>query len=453
MNPTFISGKHLPRRTFLRGLGVSLALPVLDSMVPAFATAATSAKPVRRLGIVYVPNGMNMWEWRPKAAGAAFELSPTLSSLAPFKDKLVVLTGMANAQADPRPGEGLGDHSRAQAVFLTGVHPRKTEGTDIRAGVSADQIIAAELGKETELASLELGLEEVDLVGGCEDGYACAYSGTIAWRSDTMPLPVLAQPRAVFERLFGAGDSTSRASRLRRVDLERSILDMINDQLAALQRNLGPQDRSRVTEFVESVRDVERRIQRAEEQSGRGDFPEFHQPGGVPDTYGEYAKLMFDLNVLAYQCDLTRVSTFLMGREKSGRTYAEIGVPESHHPISHHQNRPEMLAREAKINAFHMSLFAYFLEKLKATPDGDGSLLDHSLLVHGAGMSNSDIHFHHDLPIVLAGGGAGQVKGGRHLELAKDTPLANFWLTLVDKMGVPAERFGDSNGQVELLSV
>ena len=453
MNPTFISGKHLPRRTFLRGLGVSLALPVLDSMVPAFATAATSAKPVRRLGIVYVPNGMNMWEWRPKTAGAAFELSPTLSSLAPFKDKLVVLTGMANAQADPRPGEGLGDHSRAQAVFLTGVHPRKTEGTDIRAGVSADQIIAAELGKETELASLELGLEEVDLVGGCEDGYACAYSGTIAWRSDTMPLPVLAQPRAVFERLFGAGDSTSRASRLRRVDLERSILDMINDQLAALQRNLGPQDRSRVTEFVESVRDVERRIQRAEEQSGRGDFPDFHQPGGVPDTYGEYAKLMFDLNVLAYQCDLTRVSTFLMGREKSGRTYAEIGVPESHHPISHHQNRPEMLAREAKINAFHMSLFAYFLEKLKATPDGDGSLLDHSLLVHGAGMSNSDIHFHHDLPIVLAGGGAGQVKGGRHLELAKDTPLANFWLTLVDKMGVPAERFGDSNGQVELLSV
>jgi len=453
MNPTFISGKHLPRRTFLRGLGVSLALPVLDSMVPAFATAATSAKPVRRLGIVYVPNGMNMWEWRPKTAGAAFELSPTLSSLAPFKDKLVVLTGMANAQADPRPGEGLGDHSRAQAVFLTGVHPRKTEGTDIRAGVSADQIVAAELGKETELASLELGLEEVDLVGGCEDGYACAYSGTIAWRSDTMPLPVLAQPRAVFERLFGAGDSTSRASRLRRVDLERSILDMINDQLAALQRNLGPQDRSRVTEFVESVRDVERRIQRAEEQSGRGDFPDFHQPGGVPDTYGEYAKLMFDLNVLAYQCDLTRVSTFLMGREKSGRTYAEIGVPESHHPISHHQNRPEMLAREAKINAFHMSLFAYFLEKLKATPDGDGSLLDHSLLVHGAGMSNSDIHFHHDLPIVLAGGGAGQVKGGRHLELAKDTPLANFWLTLVDKMGVPAERFGDSNGQVELLSV
>jgi Protein of unknown function (DUF1552) len=452
MNPTFISGKHLPRRTFLRGLGVSLALPVLDSMVPAFATAATSAKPVRRLGIVYVPNGMNMWEWRPKTAGAAFELSPTLSSLAPFKDKLVVLTGMANAQADPRPGEGLGDHSRAQAVFLTGVHPRKTEGTDIRAGVSADQIIAAELGKETELASLELGLEEVDLVGGCEDGYACAYSGTIAWRSDTMPLPVLAQPRAVFERLFGAGDSTSRASRLRRVDLERSILDMINDQLAALQRNLGPQDRSRVTEFVESVRDVERRIQRAEEQSGRGDFPDFHQPGGVPDTYGEYAKLMFDLNVLAYQCDLTRVSTFLMGREKSGRTYAEIGVPESHHPISHHQNRPEMLAREAKINAFHMSLFAYFLEKLKATPDGDGSLLDHSLLVHGAGMSNSDIHFHHDLPIVLAGGGAGQVKGGRHLELAEDTPLANFWLTLVDKMGVPAERFGDSSGKVELLS-
>jgi hypothetical protein len=426
-----------------------VALPWLDAMVPAFAAPAS---PARRLGIVYVPNGMNMTEWRPKTVGAGFDLSPTLAPLAPLRDRLLVLTGMSNAEADPRPGEGLGDHSRAQAVFLTGVHPRKTEGSDLRAGVSADQIVARELGKETELASLELGLEAIDLVGGCEDGYSCAYSGALAWRSETMPLPVQAQPRAVFERLFGASDSTDRASRLSRIDLERSILDMVSDQLASLQKRLGPGDRTRVTEYFESVRDIERRIQRAEEQSGRGDFPEINQPGGVPESFEEYAKLMFDLNVLAFQTDLTRVSTFLMGREKSGRTYPEIGVPDPHHPISHHQNRPEMLEREAKINVFHMRLFAHFLGKLQATPDGDGTLLDHSLIVHGAGMSNSDIHLHHDLPMLLAGGGAGQVKGNRHIKFDDDTPLSNLWLTLIDRMGLPVERFGDSTGRIDLLS-
>jgi Protein of unknown function (DUF1552) len=449
MSPMIVTGKHLPRRTFLRGLGATMALPLLDGMLPAFAA---TGKPVRRLGIIYVPNGMNMREWRPATVGADFALPSTLTPLAPFRNQLLVMSGMANAEADPRPGEGLGDHSRAQAVYLTGVHPKKTEGADIRAGISADQIVARELGKETELTSLELGLEEVDLVGGCEDGYACAYSGTVAWRSETMPLPVLAQPRAVFERLFGAGDSTDRTSRLSRIEMERSILDMVTDQLNALQKRLGPADRTRITEYLESVRDIERRVQRAEEQSGRGDFPEIHQPGGIPESFEEYAKLMFDLNVLAYQCDLTRVSTFLMGREKTGRTYPEIGVPDPHHPISHHQNRPEMLERQAKINTFHMKLLGHFLEKLRTTSDGDGSLLDHSLIVHGAGMSNSDIHFHHDLPMLLAGGGAGQVKGGRHLKFAEDTPLANLWLTLIDKMGLPVERFGDSTGKINLLS-
>jgi Protein of unknown function (DUF1552) len=448
MNSSLVFGKHLARRTFLRGVGATVALPMLDAMAPAFAAAP---RPARRLGVVYVPNGMNMLEWRPKSVGAQFELSPTLAPLAPFRDRLLVLTGLANAEADPRPGEGLGDHSRAQAVFLTGVHPRKTEGSDLRAGVSADQIIAKELGRETELASLELGLEAVDLVGGCEDGYACAYSGALAWRSETMPLPVQAQPRAVFERLFGASDSTDRASRLSRADMERSILDMVSEQLTALQRRLGPGDRNRVMEYFESIRDIERRIQRAEEQSGRGDFPELSQPGGVPESFEEYAKLMFDLNVLAFQTDLTRVSTFLMGREKSGRTYAEIGVPDPHHPISHHQNRPEMLEREAKINAFHMRLFAHFIQKLSAIPDGDGSLLDHSLIVHGAGMSNSDIHLHHDLPMLLVGGAAGHVKGNRHLTF-DETPLANLWLSLIETMGLPIERFGDSNGRIELLS-
>jgi len=440
------AGKYLPRRTFLRGCGAVMALPFLDAMTPAFAAAA---KPVRRLGVIYVPNGMNMLQWRPATVGAAYDLPSTLKSLEPFKDQLLVMSGMASAVADPLPGEGLGDHSRAQATFLTGVHPRKTQGTDVRSSVSADQIIAKELGKETELSSLELGLEAVDLVGGCEDGYACAYSSTVAWRSETMPLPIQSQPRAVFEHLFGAGDSTDRKSRLSRVGLDRSILDMMSEQLASLQVRLGVGDRSRITEYFESVRDIERRIQRAEERTQ--EVPEIEQPGGVPESFEDYAKLMFDLNVVAYQTDLTRISTFLMGREKSGRTYPEIGVPEPHHPISHHQNRPEMLEREAKINAYHMKLFTHFLEKLKATPDGDGSLLDHSMIVHGAGMSNSDIHYHHDLPILLVGGGAGQVKGGRHIKFADDTPLSNLWLTLIDKMGLPVEQFGDSNGKIQLL--
>ena len=442
-----VMGKSLERRTFLRGLGATVALPFLDAMAPAFAAVP---KPARRLGVVYVPNGMNMAEWRPTTVGATFDLPRTLTPLAPFKNRLLVFSGMANAEADPLPGEGLGDHSRAQAVFLTGAHPRKTEGTDIRASVSADQIIARELGKETELTSLELGLEAVDLVGGCEDGYACAYSGALAWRSETMPLPVQAQPRMVFERLFGASDSTDRTSRLSRIELERSILDLVTDQLNSLQKRLGAGDRTRITEYFESIRDIERRIQRAEEQSGRSEFPEMTQPGSVPESFGDYAKLMFDLNVLAYQTDLTRVATFLMGREKSGRTYPEIGVPDPHHPISHHQNRPEMLEREAKINEFHMQLFAYFLQKLDSIPDGDGTLLDHSLIVHGAGMSNSDIHYHHDLPILLVGG-SDQLKGGRHVK-TDDVPLANLWLTIIDRMGLNVEKFGDSKGRLDLIS-
>jgi hypothetical protein len=446
-------GKHLPRRTFLRGLGATIALPLLDGMMPAFGVAAAAAaKPIRRLGVVYVPNGMNMLGWRPRTVGAGFDMPPILSSLSPFRDRLLVISGMSNLEADPLPGEGLGDHSRAQSVFLTGVHPKKTEGSDIRASVSMDQILAKEFGKETEIASLELALEDTDLVGGCEDGYSCAYSGTLAWRTPTTPLPMMAQPRAVFERLFGAGDSTDRAARLARIEMDRSILDMVTGELSLLQKRLGARDRVRVSEYVDSVRDLERRIQRAEEQSERGELPQVQQPGGIPESYGEYAKLMFDLNVLAFQCDLTRVSTFLMGREKSGRTYAEIGVPDPHHPVSHHQNRPELLEKLTKINQFHMSLFAHFLERMAATPDGDGSLLDHVMVMHGAGMSNSDTHFHHDLPILIAGGGAGQLQGGRHVQLPLETPLANMHLTLLDKMGVPAERFGDSNGTLTVLS-
>jgi hypothetical protein len=429
-----------------------LGLPVLDAMVPAFAAAGTT--PVRRLGAVYVPNGMNIWNWTPKSEGMAFELSSILQPLAPFRKHLVVLSGMANKEADGRVGEGTGDHSRAQTAFLTGVHAKKTEGADIRlegTGGSMDQIVARELGRETQLASLELGLESNDLAGGCEDGYSCAYTGTIAWRSSTTPLPIEANPRAVFERLFGASDSTDREARLARLQKNRSILDAVSAELTALQRRLGVPDQRKLTEYLDSVRDIERRIQMAEEQSTR-ELPVVDQPQGIPATFEDYATLMFDLMALAYQTDLTRVATFVIGREKSTRTYPEIGVPEPHHPISHHQNRPDILDKQAKINTYHVKMFAHLLERLQSMPDGDGSLLDHVMIVYGAGMSNSDIHFHHDLPVLLVGGGAGQIKGGQHLRLPRETPMANLHLTIIDKMGIPVERFGDSQGEIDLLS-
>ena len=446
-----ITKKSLPRRTVLRGLGATLALPLLDSMVPALA-AAKAKMAVRRLGAIYVPNGMNVWQWTPTVEGATFGLTPILQPLAPFRDQVVVLSGMANKEADGLPGEGTGDHSRSQAAFLTGTHAKKTEGADIRAGVSVDQIVARELGRQTQLQSLELGLESVPLAGGCEDAYSCAYSGTIAWRSETTPLPMEANPRAVFEQLFGASESTDKQTRLLRLQRDSSILDAVSAELADLERDLGVPDHRKLTEYLDAVRDIERRIQLAEEQIDR-ELPAVDRPRGIPESFGEHATLMFDLMALAYQTDLTRVCTFLMGREKSVRTYPEIGVPEPHHPVSHHQKQPEMLQKLAKVNTYHVQMFAHLLEKLQSTPDGDGSLLDHVMIVYGAGMSNSDNHFHHDLPILVAGGGAGQIQGGRHLRLPYDTPLANLHLTLIDKMGIPVERFGDSEGKIELLSV
>ena len=446
---SIITKKSLRRRTVLRGLGATIALPLLDSMVPALAAFENTT--VRRLGAIYVPNGMNIWEWIPKAEGTAFELTRILQPLAPFRDQLVVLSGMAHKEADGLPGEGTGDHSRSQAAFLTGAHAKKTEGADIRAGVSMDQIVAQEFGRETQLQSLELGLENIPLAGGCEDAYSCAYSGTIAWRSATTPLPMEANPRAVFERLFGASDSTDRRTRLLRVQRDSSILDTVSAELAELQRGLGVPDHRKLTEYLDAVRDIERRIQMAEEQIDR-ELPAVDRPRGIPETFEEHATLMFDLMALAYQTDLTRVCTFLVGREKSTRTYPEIGVPEPHHPVSHHQKQPEMLEKLAKINTHHVQMFAHLLEKLRSTPDGDGTLLDHVMIVYGAGMSNSDSHYHHDLPVLVAGGGAGQIKGGRHLRLPYDTPMANLHLTLIEKMGLAVERFGDSEGKIELLS-
>ena len=447
-----ITKKCLSRRTVLRGIGASIALPLLDGMTPALAALRkTAAAPVRRLGAIYVPNGMNVWQFTPEVEGAGFEFTPVLEPMTSFRDHLLVLTGLSNEVADAREGEGGGDHARAQATWLAGAHAKKTNGPDIRVGTTMDQIVARELSQETQLASLELSLEAEELVGTCEAGYSCAYTGTIAWRTPTTPLPMETNPRAVFERLFGATDSTDSRARLASLRRTRSVLDAVTEDLAGLERRLGPGDRAKLTEYVEAVRDIERRIQLAEEQSDR-ELPVFEQPAGIPGSFEAHAKLMFDLMALAYQTDLSRVSTFLMGRESSVRTYPEIGVPDGHHPVSHHQGVPDQLEKLAKINIFHLQMFAYFLEKLRSTPDGDGSLLDHSMILYGAGMSNSNIHYHHELPILLMGGGGGQIKGGRHLRFENGTPLSNLHLTLLDKMGIPLEEFGDSTGTLNLLS-
>ena len=447
-----ISRKYLPRRTLLRGLGASLALPLLDGMVPAFAgNRNTAARPVRRFGAVYVPNGVEMRVWTPPGEDTKLELTPVLQSLSPVVDQVNVLTGLADKVAIPREGEGIGDHARAASTWLTGVHVKKTEGPDIRAGVSVDQIAAQALGQETQLASLELAIDSVEVLGACDQGYSCAYANTIAWRTPTTPLPMENNPRAVFERLFGATDSTDTQARLARLRQDRSILDFVTDEAKGLNRRLGTGDQLKLDQYLDAVRDVERRVQKAEEQSDR-EIPVVEQPIGIPGTFEEHCRLMFDLLVLAYQTDLTRVSSFMFGKEVSGRSFPEIGVPGGHHGYSHHQNDPNNLAMLAKINTHHVSQFAYFLKKLQATPDGDGSLLDHSLFVYGSGISDGNLHFHLDLPTLLVGGGGGHIKGGRHLRYERETPLSNLYMTVLDKLGLPVESFGDSNGQLGYLS-
>ena len=448
-----ITKKCLSRRTVLRGLGATVALPFLDSMVPAFAAVRKSAaRPVKRLGAVYVPNGMSMPYWTPAAEGG-LELTPILKPLAPVQDRVLVLSGMANQEAKQRLNEGDGDHSRCQAAFLTGAHAVKAAGTKttLEVGVSMDQLAAQELREDTQLASLELSLEANELVGQCEDGYGCAYSATIAWRDANTPMPMETNPRAVFEHLFGAVGSTGREARLRALRMDKSILDSVTEEITDLQRRLGRGDRSKLAGYLESVRDIERRIQIAESQSDRG-LPEVVQPAGIPASFEEYANVMFDLMLVAYQADLTRVCAFLIGREKSVRTYPEVGVPDPHHPTSHHKRLPEQLDKLSKINTFHMQIFGRFLEKMASTSDGDGSLLDHSMLIYGGGMGNSNAHDPLDLPVVLAGGGAGTIKGGRHVQLPEGTPLANMHLTVLEKMGISAESLGNSTGELPVLS-
>jgi hypothetical protein len=440
-----VTKKALPRRTFLRGMGTTLALPLLDAMVPALtALAATPANPVRRLGFVYIPMGSTISQWTPPGEDTLAELSPTLSSLASVVDQLTVLTNMELKNAYP------GTHATANAAFLSAATAKWTESTDYQLATTVDQVAAQQMGKETRLPSLELAMDLLTVVGQCDNGYACVYQNNLSWSSPTTPLPAEAHPRIVFERLFGDGGTPAdRRAALRR---KASLLDWVNEDIARLQRKLGPDDRTKVSQYLETVREVERRIQKAEAETANNLMPDLDRPVGVPAAYADHAKLMFDLQVLALQGDVTRVITFQLARETSTRTYPEIGVPDAHHPTTHHGNNPEKLAKVAKINAFHVSLFAYFLEKLKATPDGNGSLLDHSVYLYGSGIGNPNIHDHVNLPILVAGGAAGRMKGGRHLRYKEPAPLANLHLTLLDKVGVRLDHFADSNGKIpELL--
>jgi hypothetical protein len=445
--------KSLPRRAFLRGVGAAIALPLLDSMVPAFAaTRDTAEKPISRLGVVYVPHGAVMDKWTPTATGKNFELSPILEPLAPFRDQLLVVSGLDNRPALHREGEPVAGHGPITGAFLTGAHAKPTEGANVESGVSMDQIAATHFAKYTQLASLELGLEENDIAGACDVGYSCAYINSISWRTPTTPLPVQNNPRAVFERLFGDSDTTETAARRARLLKEASILDAVTAKVARLQAKLGASDRNKLDEYLESVRDIERRIQKAEEQSDR-DLPLMERPSGaIPATFEAHCKVMMDLQVLAYQTDMTRVITFMISKELSNHTYPEIGVPEPHHPLSHHQERPESLEKLVKLQTFHMQMFAYYLEKLRSTPDGDGSLLDHILIMYGSGMGNSNLHDPRNLPMLVAGGGSGRIDTGNHIRCPEGTPLSNLFLTLLNKVGVRAENIGDSTGQIQQIS-
>ncbi len=445
-----VTKKAISRRTILHGLGATVALPLLDAMIPALTAAVnTPAKPIRRLGVVYHPNGVIYDKWLPKGVGADFELSPTLAGLQPFRDKLIVVTGLSMDQAEAL-GDGGGDHSRACGGYLNGVHVRKSD-TVVEAGMSMDQIAAKAFERETQLSSLQLQMDENSIIGSCDVGYSCAYSSTISWLTPTLPLMTENNPRVVFERLFGASDSTDPKVRAARLHQDRSILDSVTDRVKQLQRRLGAADNRRVNDYLTSLRDVERRIQKTEEQSAK-EVPDVARPAGIPESFDDHARLLYDLQLLAYQSDITRVSTFMYGREQSPRPYPQIGVPEPHHPVTHHQNDPEKMAKCAKIQQYHLKLFADYLEKLRNTPDGDGSLLDHVMILYGAAISNSDRHTHGPLPTLLVGGGAGTLKGGRHLVYPEHTPLTNLQLTMLNLLGVPTEKLGDSTGQFKELS-
>ena len=439
-----ITKKALPRRTFLKGIGATLSLPLLDAMVPA-ATALekTPAKPVRRLGYVFMPMGCDITRWTPPGGEKLDKLSPILSSLEPVKQDVTIVSNLELANAYP------GSHATSNSAFLSAAKAKVTESTDYYLGTTADQIAAHHIGQSTHLPSREMAMDLLKLVGQCDNGYACVYQNNLSWSSPTTPLPAEAHPRIVFESLFGEGGTAKeRRAALRK---RASLLDSISEEITRLQRDLGPADRAKLEEYLTAVREVERRIQTAESDAAKNQLPDLDRPMGVPASYADHARLMFDLQVLALQGDVTRVITFQLARETSNRTYPEIGVPDPHHPLSHHGNNPEKVALMAKINSFHVSLFAEFVLKLKKTTDGNGSLLDHSLYLYGSGMGNPNVHDHTNLPTIVAGGGTGKMRGGRHIQYDKPTPLANLHLSLLNKVGVPMESFADSTGTVDEL--
>ncbi|HXW04755.1 MAG TPA: DUF1552 domain-containing protein [Vicinamibacterales bacterium] len=444
-----VTRKHLPRRTFLKGMGAVVALPVLDAMTPAFAATRSASRPVR-LAFTYVPNGITMNEWTPAAAGRAFEFTRVLKPLERFREDTLLLSGLAHKNGNAL-GDGPGDHARAAASYLTGVHPRKTAGADIQNGISVDQIAARHVGGQTRFASLELGCDDSRTVGNCDSGYSCAYTNSLAWRGPATPMPPETNPRLVFERLFGDIDtSVPPEVRERRLRHRRSILDLVSARTTELSADLGPADRRKLDEYLSSIREIERRIERAE-QDLTGLVPTIDKPTGIPVLYPDYVNLMFDLQVIAFQTDQTRIVTLMMGREGSMRTYPEIGIPDPHHPLTHHRGNAEWIEKVTQVNTLHMELFAGFIEKLKNTPDGDGSLLDHSMIVYGSGLADGNRHTHEDLPVLLVGRGGG-FRLGTHVVYPKDTPMTNLFLTLLDRMGVREEQVGDSTGRIEQLT-
>jgi hypothetical protein len=447
---TFLTKKSVDRRTLLRGMGAAVALPFLDAMLPSLSAAPAA---IRRAAFLYTANGVIMKDWTPAAEGAGFEFTKTLKSVEPYRDRLLVLTGLEQHNGESL-GDGAGDHARAGATWLTGTHPKKTQGADILNGISVDQILAKEIGKQTTLPSLELGLEDVRLVGGCDSGYSCAYSNTLSWSSPTTPLPYETNPRAVFERLFGDGESTDPAARAMRRRQDRSLLDFVMEDAKRLSPTLGGSDQRKMADYLDSVREVERRIQNAEQQNAATDgVPVIERPDGVPPTFEEHIQLMFDMVTIAFQADLTRVVTLMYSREGGNRTYRSIGVPDAHHGLSHHQNNPDKMGRLQKIDEHHVEMLAYLLGKLAGAKEADGSLLDHSMVLYGSSLSDSNRHLHDNLPLLLAGGAAGQVRGGRHVKYAKGTPMTNLFLSMLDKMGVQQEKIGDSTGRADYLTV
>ena len=449
-----LTRKHVSRRTLLRGVGAAVALPVLDAMTPALGTASAVTQKIapNRMVFVYVPNGIDMRNWTPAAEGRAFQLPKILSSLAPLQDDVLVLSGLMDHNGMAL-GDGPGDHARASASFLTGVHPKKTAGADFSAGVSVDQLAAQKIGSGTRLPSLELGCEDGHLAGNCDSGYACAYVNSISWRSATVPNPPEINPRAVFERLFGNDENDGDpAARARNARARQSILDLVADDTRRLQVRLGNTDRRKLDEYFTAVREVERQVEMMERQIETNSvaLPSMAKPDGVPVEFAPHARLMFDLLAIALQTDTTRVSTFMLAREGSNRSYREIGIPEGHHGLSHHRNNPVLMDKVAAINQYHMDQFAYFLNRLKKTPEGDGSLLDSTMIVYGGGISDGNRHNHDNLPVLLAGGSR-NFKTGRHVRYARGEPVANLYLSILDAAGVPTDRFGDSQNRLEFL--